>query len=65
MAQSNGFGDRLTAEEQEAWFVEFTDKMAKPNCSEEAFFRARRELGRGVGLSKAGDLVYQRDTARN
>ena len=61
MAQSVKLGNHLTPEEQEAGFVEFAHKMAKPSRPEEDFFRARRKLGKGVGLSETGELVYERD----
>lgn len=51
--------DALTAEEQEVWFEQFADTMTAPSEQEEAFFETRRRLGRGVGLSDTGGLVYQ------
>ena len=55
--------DDLTAEEQEVWFAEFANKMTEPSQAEEEFFQARRSLGRGVGLSEAGELVYESGSA--
>lgn len=51
--------DKLTAEEQEVWFAQFADDVTVPASQEEAVFAERRQLGRGVGLSDKGDLVYQ------
>ena len=50
--------DDLSAEEQEVWFEQFVDDVAAPTPQEEAFFAARRQLGRGVGLSDKGELIY-------
>lgn len=50
--------DDLSAEEQEVWFAQFADDVTEPSEQEEAFFAARRQLGRGVGLSDKGALVY-------
>lgn len=52
--------DDLSAEEQEVWFAQFADAMAEPSAGEEAFFDRRRQLGQGVGLSDAGELVFER-----
>lgn len=51
--------DELTPEEQEVWFTQFADKMTDPSQSETAFFAERRGLGRGVGLSESGELIYE------
>ena len=56
--------DELTAEEQEVWFAEFADKMTESSQAEEDFFRNRRQLGRGVGLSETGELVYESESGR-
>ncbi len=56
--------DELTAEEQEVWFTEFADKMTEPGRQEEHYFQNRRSLGRGVGLSEAGELVYESEPAQ-
>ena len=56
--------DVLTAEEQEVWFARFSETMTEPSASEEAFFAERRQLGRGVGLSDVGELVYEQVAAR-
>ena len=50
--------DDLTLEEQEVWFAQFAEAMTEPSAREKAFFAARRQLGRGVGLSDAGQLIY-------
>lgn len=55
--------DDLTLEEQEVWFAQFAESMVEPSAEEEAFFAKRRKLGRGVGLSDAGDLVFEQAVA--
>ena len=55
--------DTLTAEEQEVWFAQFSKNMMTPSAKEEAFFAKRRKLGRGVGLSDTGELVYEQASA--
>ncbi len=50
--------DRLTSEEQEVWFEEFAAKMTEPGPQETEFHAKRRKIGRGVGMSNSGDLVY-------
>ncbi|MBA5779474.1 hypothetical protein H2509_20270 [Stappia sp. F7233] len=47
----------LTDEEKDVWLDSFTDAMAQPGPEEEAFFARRRQLGLGVGLDAAGNLV--------
>ncbi len=54
--------DDLSPEEQEVWFAQFADALAEPAKGETAFYSQRRKLGRGVGLSDAGNLVYQEPT---
>ncbi len=54
--------DDLSGEEQEVWFAQFADTLAEPANDETAFYSRRRKLGRGVGLSDAGNLVYQDPT---
>ena len=49
--------EHLTPEEYEVWLVAFGEKMAEPSQAEKAFFARRRQLGLGVGLSEAGELV--------
>lgn len=51
--------DDLTAEEQEVWFTQFAADMTVPSSEEHAHYTKRRKLGRGVGLSESGKLVYQ------
>ncbi|WP_444465050.1 TA system antitoxin ParD family protein [Rhodobacter capsulatus] len=48
----------LREEEAIAWLDAFTEKMATPASTEQAFFAERRQLGRGVGLDAAGNLVH-------
>ena len=48
----------LTDEEKDVWLDSFTDTMAEPGPEEEAFFARRRQLGLGVGLDAAGNLVH-------
>ncbi|MEO3432591.1 ParD-like family protein [Inquilinus sp. CAU 1745] len=47
----------LTDEEKDVWLENFTVMMARPGPEEEAFFARRRQLGLGVGLDVAGNLV--------
>lgn len=55
--------DELTPEEQEVWFTQFADKMTQPSENETAFFEGRRRLGCGVGLSDAGEMIYEKGPA--
>ncbi len=55
--------DDLSAEEQEVWFAQFADDVTEASPQEDAFFAARRQLGRGVGLNDKGELVYAEGTA--
>lgn len=48
----------LREEEAIAWLDAFTEKMSAPAPTEQAFFAERRQLGRGVGLDAAGNLVH-------
>lgn len=41
----------------------FVEKMGQPGPDEEAFFARRRQLGRGIGLDAAGDLVNEKGTS--
>ncbi|MEO9650188.1 MAG: hypothetical protein ABJ360_03730 [Roseobacter sp.] len=56
--------DTLSPEEQEVWFTQFAEDLAEPTETEEAFYKSRRQLGRGVGLNEKGDLIYQARTRR-
>ncbi len=56
--------DELSAGEQEIWFTQFASDMTKPSRQETAFFTRRQKLGRGVGLSESGNLVYQSQTKK-
>lgn len=51
--------DDLTADEQEIWFTQFAAEMANPTREEVAFYAHRRKLGRGVGMTDSGELIYQ------
>ncbi|WP_420337005.1 TA system antitoxin ParD family protein [Roseibium sp.] len=53
--------DDLASEEQDVWFAQFSDAMIEPSETERAFFEKRRHLGRGVGLSDAGTLIFEKD----
>lgn len=55
--------DALTPGEQDVWFDQFTAKMTEPGTQENAFYAKRRKLGRGVGMSKSGELVYETNVA--
>ncbi|MEL6362252.1 MAG: ParD-like family protein [Pseudomonadota bacterium] len=55
--------DELSGEEQEVWFTEFGVAMVEPNEQEIAFYEKRRALGKGVGLSDTGEIVYQNQDA--
>jgi hypothetical protein len=48
----------LREDEEIAWLEGFTDQMSTPSSSERAWFARRRQLGRGVGLDAAGNLVF-------
>ena len=50
----------LTDEEKDVWLDSFVEKMAQPDPDENAFFARRRELGLGVGLDEAGNLVREK-----
>ncbi len=52
--------DALSPEEQDTWFASFADNMAEPGESEQGFYAQRRQLGRGVGLSDAGEIIRQK-----
>ena len=49
----------LTGEEKDVWLDSFIEKMGQPGSDEEAFFARRRQLGLGVGLDAAGNLVRE------
>lgn len=51
--------DALGPEEHDVWLEAFGEKMATPSPEAEAFFAERRRLGRGVGLSDAGEIVRE------
>tara|TARA_R110002126_G_scaffold291787_2_gene458252 strand:- start:25804 stop:26214 length:411 start_codon:yes stop_codon:yes gene_type:complete len=55
--------DALAPVEQYVWFDQFTANMIAPGEQEKAFYAKRRKLGRGVGMSKSGELVYETNVA--
>lgn len=50
----------LSDEEKDVWLDSFVEKMAQPGSEEDAFFARRRQLGLGVGLDEAGNLVREK-----
>lgn len=50
----------LTREEKELWLNCFAEKMGRPGPEEEAWFTGRRQLGLGVGLDAASNLVREK-----
>ena len=50
----------LTDEEKDVWLDNFVEKMGQPSPDETAFFSQRRQLGLGVGLDEAGNLVREK-----
>lgn len=50
----------LTDEEKDVWLDSFVEKMGQPGPDEDAFFARRRQLGLGVGLDMAGNLVREK-----
>ncbi|WP_294443293.1 ParD-like family protein [uncultured Sphingomonas sp.] len=52
----------LTDEEKDVWLDSFVEKMGQPGADEDTFFARRRQLGQGVGLDTAGNLVRERAT---
>lgn len=48
----------LSPEEKDVWMASLTEHMSRPGPEEEAFFRARREQGLGVGLDEEGRIVH-------
>lgn len=50
----------LTSEENDVWLDRFVEKMGQPRPEEEAWFARRRQLGLGVGLDAAGNLVREK-----
>ena len=51
----------LTDEEKDVWLDSFVESMAEPGPQEGAVFSRRRQLGLGVGLDAAGNLVRAGD----
>lgn len=54
----------LTDEERDVWLDSFVEKMGQPGADEDAFFNRRRQLGLGVGLDAAGNLVREKATRK-
>jgi hypothetical protein len=54
----------LTDEEKDVWLDSFVEKMGQSGSDENAFFAKRRQLGLGVGIDAAGNLVRAK-AARN
>ncbi|EIZ80216.1 hypothetical protein WSK_1250 [Novosphingobium sp. Rr 2-17] len=50
----------LTDEEKDVWLDSFVEKLAQPGPDENAFFARRRQLGLGVGLDEAGNLLREK-----
>ncbi len=50
----------LTDEEKDVWLDSFVEKMGQPGSDEEDFFARRRQLGLGVGLDAAGNIVREK-----
>lgn len=50
--------EELTAEEHVVWLDAFMEQLAVPSEAEQSRFARRRQLGLGVGLSDAGELVW-------
>jgi hypothetical protein len=51
--------DDLTADEQDVWFTQFAAEVSEPTKHEAAFYAKRCKLGRGVGMTDSGELIYQ------
>jgi len=47
----------LTEQEKDVWLDSFVEKMGQPGSDEEDFFSRRRQVGLGVGLDAAGNIV--------
>ena len=54
----------LSDEEKDVWLDSFIEKMGQPGVDENAFFARRRQLGLGVGLNAAGNLVLEKATPK-
>ncbi len=50
--------DALAPVEQDVWFDHSTANMIASGEQEKAFYAKRQKLGRGVGMSCSGELVY-------
>lgn len=50
----------LTSEEKDVWLDSFVEKMGQPGSDEKSYFGERRQLGFGVGLDAAGNLVCEK-----
>ncbi|MEN7537291.1 ParD-like family protein [Aurantiacibacter flavus] len=54
----------LTDEEKDVWLDSFVEKMTQPGPDEDAFFARRQQLGLGIGLDAAGNLVREKATRK-
>lgn len=50
----------LTSEEKDVWLDSFVEKMGQPGADEKSYFADRRQLGLGVGLDAAGNLIREK-----
>ncbi|WP_199555242.1 TA system antitoxin ParD family protein [Sandaracinobacteroides hominis] len=56
--------NELTTEDKELWLHRFVGRMGQPGPDEEACFARRRQLGVGVGLDAAGNLVSEKTAGK-
>jgi len=54
----------LTDEEKDVWLDSFVEKMGQAGSDEDAHFARRRQLGLGVGLDAAGNLVREKPAGK-
>lgn len=54
----------LTSEEKDVWLDSFVEKMGQPGPDEKSYFAGRRQLGLGVGLDAAGNLICEKTVSR-
>ncbi|MDE2410324.1 MAG: ParD-like family protein [Sphingomonadales bacterium] len=50
----------LTGEEKDVWLDSFVEKMGQPGPDEKSHFADRQQLGLGVGLDAAGNLIREK-----
>lgn len=55
----------LTDDEKDVWIDSFVEKMGQLGLNEEAFFARRHQIGLGVGLDAAGNLVREDSAIRS